>query len=59
MSLYQSKQTSQFWHRVTSYGFSVVHKKEAHITKILITVVIVFLLLNLPRLVVGLYEISR
>ena len=45
--------------RVCSYGYSVVHKKEIHLSKILISVVFVFLVLNLPRLVIGIYEISR
>jgi len=45
--------------RVCSYGFSVVHKKEVHLTRILISIVISFLVLNLPRLILGLYEISR
>ena len=45
--------------RVTSYGFSVVHKKDVHLTRILISIVITFLFLNLPRLGIGLFEISR
>ena len=52
--------TSQlFFYRMSSYGYSVVHRKDLHLTRIVVTIVLVFLVLNLPRLVLGVFEISR
>ena len=45
--------------RMCSYGYTMVHRKDLHLTKIVFTIVLVFLVLNLPRLVLGVYEISR
>ena len=45
--------------RMSSYGYSVVHRKDLHLTRIVVTIVLVFLVLNLPRLVLGVFEISR
>ena len=45
--------------RMSSYGYSVVHRKDMHLTRIVVTIVLVFLFLNSPRLVLGVYEISR
>ena len=42
-----------------SYGYTMVHRKDLHLTKIVFTIVLVFLVLNFPRLVLGVYEISR
>jgi hypothetical protein len=44
---------------MSSYGYSVVHRKDLHLTRIVVTIVLVFLVLNLPRLVLGVFEISR
>ena len=45
--------------RMYSYGFTLIHRKDLHLTKIVFTIVLVFLLLNLPRLLLGMFEISR
>ena len=42
-----------------SYGYSFIHRQDLHLTRIVLTIVILFLTLNLPRLVLGLFEISR
>ena len=44
---------------MSTYGYSVVHRKDLHLTRIVVTIVLVFLVLNLPRLVLGVFEISR
>ena len=45
--------------RMRSYGYCLIHRKDIHLTKIVFTIVLVFLLLNLPRLLLGMFEISR
>ena len=45
--------------RMSSYGYSIVHRKDLHLTRIVVIIVLVFLVLNFPRLVLGVYEISR
>ena len=37
----------------------MVHRKDIHLTRIVVTIVLVFLVLNMPRLVLGVFEISR
>ena len=56
-----SKVTKQFtikvlittFFRMSSYG------KDLHLTRTVVTIVLVFLVLNLPRLVLGVFDISR
>ena len=45
--------------RFLSFGFTIAQRKNVQMTKILLAVVLVFLLLNLPRLILGIMEISR
>ena len=45
--------------RFLSFGFTIAQRKDVQMTRILLTVVLVFLLLNLPRLILGVLEISR
>ena len=39
--------------------YALIHRKDLHLTRIVFTIVVVFLLLNLPRLLLGVFEISR
>ena len=48
-----------FYYRFLSFGFTIAQGKDVQMTKILLTVVLTFLLLNLPRLILGIFEISR
>ena len=45
--------------RFLSFGFTIAQRKDVQMTRILLTVVVVFLLLHLPRLILGIFEISR
>ena len=45
--------------RMCSYGYCFIHRQDLHLTKIVFTIVYLFLVLNLPRLVLGVFEISR
>ena len=49
----------QSLHRFLSFGFTIAQRKDVQMTRILLAVVLVFLLLNLPRLILGILEISR
>ena len=49
----------KFLFRFQSFGFMIAQRKDVQMTKILLAVVLVFLLLNLPRLILGILEISR
>ena len=51
--------SSPLFIRMSVYGYSVVHRKDVHLTRIVVTIVLVFLALNFPRMVLGMYEISR
>ena len=48
-----------FSHRMGEANLMATNRKDHQITKIVITIVLVFLVLNIPRLGLGIYEISR
>ena len=37
----------------------MVHRKDLHLTRIVVIIVLVFLVLNMPRLVLGVFEMTR
>ena len=45
--------------RMSSAGYSVTQRKDAHLTKIVLSTVLVFLIINMPRLVMGVWEMFR
>ena len=45
--------------RMSSGGYSVAQRKDAHLTRIVLITVLVFLLINMPRLLMGVWEMSR
>jgi len=49
----------RIYRRYLSFGFTIAQGKDVQMTRILLTVVLTFLLLNLPRLILGIFEISR
>ena len=44
---------------MSSFGFSLVQRKDVHLTRIVVIIVLVFLVINLPRVGLGVFEISR
>ena len=44
---------------MSSYGYYMAHRKDLQLTRIVVIIVLVFLLLNIPRPVLGILEISR
>ena len=48
-----------FSHRMGQANLMATNRKDHQITKIVTTIVLVFLVLNIPRLGLGIFEISR
>ena len=45
--------------RMCSAGYSLTQRKDAPLARIVLITVLVFLVINMPRLVMGVFEMSR